>query len=103
MNEKMNQQLFLIIVLDIFLFFFYFSRYKQFYEFRDNSAKQRLRENRFPNSGEGRNISRSDLFFKKINLIARFLDFYKKKKKNILVGTKIAVVIQRYPFMILFF
>lgn len=75
MNEKMNQQLFLIIVLDIFLFFFYFSRYKQFYEFRDNSAKQRLRENRFPNSGEGRNISRSDLFFKKINLIARFLDF----------------------------
>lgn len=75
MNEKMNQQLFLIIVLDIFLFFFYFSRYKQFYEFRDNSAKQRLRENRFPNSGGGRNISRSDLFFKKINLIARFLDF----------------------------
>lgn len=62
MNEKMNQQLFLIIVLDIFLFFFYFSRYKQFYEFRDNSAKQRLRENRFPNSGGGRNISRSDIF-----------------------------------------
>lgn len=43
-------------------FFSYFSRYKQFYEFRDNSAKQRLRENRFPNSGGGRNISRSDIF-----------------------------------------
>lgn len=41
MNEKMNQQLFLIIVLDIFLFFFYFSRYKQFYEFRDNSVRSK--------------------------------------------------------------
>lgn len=76
MNEKMSQQLFLTIVLDIFLFFFLLFKIQAILRIsRYNSAKQGLRENRFPNSGGGRNISRSDLFFKKINLIARFLDF----------------------------
>lgn len=74
-DERKNESL-VIIVLDIFLFFFLLFKIQAILRIsRYNSAKQRLRENRFPNSGEGRNISRSDLFFKKINLIARFLDF----------------------------
>lgn len=39
-DERKNESL-VIIVLDIFLFFFYFSRYKQFYEFRDNSVRSK--------------------------------------------------------------